>query len=102
MAKAAKATKEIPVVVTTTHRGVFFGFVPEGADLTQKTVRLTQAQMCVYWSSDVRGVLGLAATGPRKGCKIGPAIPALTLQDVTSIMEAAPEAAKAWRLSPWA
>ncbi len=90
--------KDIPLVVTTAHRGVFFGF---GRPTTNKTIRLTQAQMCVYWSSDVKGVLGLAAQGPTRGCKIGPPVPAMTLQDVTGVMEASDAAKTAWESQPW-
>lgn len=89
---------EIPLVVTTAHRGVFFGY---GKTTTNKTVRLEKAQMCVYWSADVKGVLGLAANGPTRGCKIGPPVPAMTLQDVTGVMEASEQAEKAWLAQPW-
>jgi hypothetical protein len=91
-------TNDVPLIVTTQHRGVFFGF---GKPSENKTIRLTNAQMCVYWSADVKGVLGLASTGPTKSCRIGPAVPAITLQDVTSITEASEEAAKAWASQPW-
>jgi hypothetical protein len=88
----------IPLVVTTAHRGVFFGF---GRPTTNKTIRLTNAQMCIYWSSDVKGVLGLAAKGPTADCKIGPPVPAMTLQDVTGVVEASDEARSAWGKQPW-
>jgi hypothetical protein len=86
------------LVVTTAHRGVFFGY---GQLTNEKTIRLTEARMCVYWSADVKGVVGLAATGPSKSCRIGPAAPAITLQDVTSIMEVSPEAEAQWKMQPW-
>jgi hypothetical protein len=89
---------KIPLVVTTSHRGVFFGY---GTPTTDKTIRLERARMCVSWSSDVKGVVGLAASGPTKTCRIGPAAPAITLQDVTSIMEASKEAEEQWNLQPW-
>lgn len=88
----------IPLVVTTAHRGVFFGY---GKPTENKIIRLEQAQMCVYWSTDVRGVVGLASKGPSKSCKIGPPAPAITLQDVTSVMEASKEAEAAWTAQPW-
>jgi hypothetical protein len=91
-------TGEVPLVVTTAHRGVFFGY---GEPTTKKTIRLRQAQMCVYWSADVKSVLGLAASGPNKNCRIGPSVPAITLQQVTSIMEVSEEAEKAWQEKPW-
>jgi hypothetical protein len=95
--KTAPTTK-VPLVVTTEHRGVFFGY---GVPTTEKVIRLEQARMCVKWTSDVRGVVGLAANGPTKDCRIGPAAPAITLQKVTSIMEVSPEAEAKWKLEPW-
>lgn len=89
-----------PVVVTTEHRGVFFGYL-EGEDAAAKTVAITEAQMCVYWSTDVQGVVGLAVTGPSKNCKVTPAAPRVTLQAVTAVMDATEEAAEAWRQRPW-
>ena len=90
--------KAVPLVVTTAHRGVFFGIgVPSDAP----TIRLTEARMCLQWSADVKGVLGLAATGPSSNCRVGPAVPAITLRDVTSVMEATPEATNKWATIIW-
>lgn len=89
---------QIPLVVTTAHKGVFFGY---GTPTKNKTIRIERARMCVSWSSDVKGVVGLASTGPTKGCRIGPAAPAIILQDVTSVMEASTEAETQWNLQPW-
>jgi hypothetical protein len=97
----AETSKTRPVVVTTEHRGVFFGHLTEDADRDSKTITLTGAQMCVYWSADVKGILGLAATGPVKGCKITKAVPRITLQAVTAVIDATDEAVKAWRDRPW-
>ena len=87
-----------PLVVTTAHRGVFFGY---GEPSTDKIIRLEQARMCVHWTEDVKGVVGLAANGPTKDCRIGPAAPAITLQDVTSIMEVSQAAEEKWNQQPW-
>jgi len=86
------------LVVTTAHKGVFAGY---GAPTTNKTIRLTDARMCVYWSSDVKGVVGLASDGPSSSCKVGPAAPAITIQDVTAVMEASQKAEEAWTKQPW-
>lgn len=88
------------VVVTTEHRGVFFGMLDTN-DETAKVVTIKDAQMCVYWSADVQGVLGLASTGPSKSCRVTPKVPKITLQGVTAVIEATPEAAKAWSERPW-
>jgi len=95
------AAKKRPVVVTTEHRGVFFGFLNGANQPTDTVVTITDAQMCVYWSADVQGVLGLAATGPSKDCKVTPKIPKITLQAVTSVMDATDDAVTAWQARPW-
>lgn len=96
--ETATPTLGLPVVVTTAHRGVFFGYVDGPAD--QKTIRLQRGRNCVHWSSATRGFVGLAVTGPAKGSRVGP--PAtLTLHDVTSVAEASAEAVKAWEEGAW-
>ena len=87
-----------PVVVTTAHKGVFFGYLDGAVD--GDTVRLTRARNCVYWSADMRGFMGLAVTGPGDGCRIGPAAD-IELRDITSIVEATPDAAERWEAAPW-
>jgi hypothetical protein len=89
-----------PVLVTTAHRGVFFGYL-DGDDDTGETIRLRRARLCVYWSSDMRGFMGLAAIGPSKQCRIGPAAD-IQLRHVTAIVEVTPEAVARFEAAPWA
>lgn len=91
--------KKVPLLVTTEHKGVFFGY---GIATTENIIRIEDARMCVYWSADVKGVLGLAQSGPTKGCRITPKVPSITLQKVTSVTEATLEAAEAWEKGHWA
>ena len=93
-------SKLTPVLVTTEFKGVFFGYV-NGNDWGTERLKLQNARMCVYWSSDVRGVLGLAATGPSKSCRIGPAVPAVTLVKITSVTEVSEESAAKFEGAPW-
>ncbi len=95
---AAKKTAERPVIVTTAHRGVFFGYAK---DVDGETIDLKRARLCVYWSQDVKGFMGLAAGGPTKSCRIGPAVPSITLRAITSVLAVSPEAVKAWEAAPW-
>jgi hypothetical protein len=90
---------ERPVLVTTAHRGVFFGYL-NGDDDGGTTVKLHRARNCIYWSADVKGFLGLAANGPTAGCRIGPAAD-IVLRDVTSVSEVTPEAAEKWGQEIW-
>ena len=87
-----------PVIVTTAHRGVFFGYAD---DISGETIRLERARLCVYWSTDMRGFMGLASAGPSKDCNIGP--PAtITLRAITAVVEIEnPEAVKRWEEAPW-
>lgn len=91
--------KRKPVLVTTAHRGVFFGYMSGKPD---KTVTLVRARCCIYWPAGTMGFLGLASDGPQKGSKIGPAVSTLTLYDVTSISAVEPAAVEAWEKAPWA
>ncbi len=89
--------KEIAVVVTTAHRGVFFGFTE---DYSGDSIALREGRNCLYWSADVKGFAGLAATGPTKSCRIGPAVD-IEIRNITSVMKATPEAVSAWQNAPW-
>lgn len=89
--------KDRAVLVTTQHKGVFFGYATETGG---STIKLLRARMCVYWSSDLRGILGLASAGPNKNCKVGPACD-MELRDITMVAECTPEAVVKWEASPW-
>lgn len=86
------------VVVCTDKRGVFAGILEQQED--GKAV-LSDARMCVYWSEDVRGVVGLAATGPTGRCRITRAAPRVELSGVTAVMDCTDGAREAWEAGPW-
>lgn len=90
-------TTERPVMVTTAHRGVFFGYAD---DTDGEIVKLKRARLCIYWSADVKGFMGLAANGPSKSCKIGP--PAdIDLRAITAVVSVTPDAVTKWEAAPW-
>ena len=86
------------VLVTTAHKGIFFGYASETSG---PTIRLRKARICVSWSADLRGFMGLAAYGPSSGCRIGPAAD-IEVRDITSVTEVSKEAVEKWEKSPWA
>lgn len=90
-------SKEIAVLVTTSHRGVFFGYTK---DYSEKTVELRAARNCIYWPVENKGFLGLASDGPVKGARVGPAAD-LVVHDVTSVAKVTEVAEKAWLAAPW-
>lgn len=89
---------ERAVIVTTEYRGVFFGYA-ENTD--GDIIKLSRARNCLYWSTDVKGFMGLAATGPTKGCRIGPPVN-IELRKITSVIEPTTDAIAAWEGAPWA
>ena len=88
------------VVVTTdaNRRGVFGGWLESHKG---DVVVLTDARMCVYWSAETRGVLGLASIGPQKGSKITPPVPRIEINGVTAVMDATEVARNAWESGLW-
>lgn len=94
---AKKKSSDRYVLVTTEHRGVFAGF----ADNTYgDVIKLREGRNCVYWSSALKGFLGLASYGPDSSCKIGPAAD-IELRKITSVVEVTPEAQAKWMNAPW-
>ena len=85
------------VLVTTAHRGVFFGYASK---TDGETIKLKRGRLCVYWPPATKGFMGLAAVGPLEGSRIGP--PAdIELRAITAVAECTPEAVKAWESAPW-
>lgn len=97
MDNKATGTQERAVLVTTAHRGVFFGYATETKG---ETIRLRAMRNCIYWSADVKGFLGLASSGPSAGCKIGPPADA-ELRNITAVVDVTPEAVAKWESQPW-
>ena len=92
-----KNVKERAVLVTTSHKGVFFGYAK---DTKGAVIKLRAARNCIYWPTDQKGFLGLASTGPVSGARVGPAAD-LELRDITSVAVCTPASVEAWEKAPW-
>lgn len=94
--------KGTPTIVTTKHRGVFFGYLVTRMD-EGRTVVLGRPRMCVYWHKSVNGILGLAVDGPNSQCRVTPSADGVVsrIVDVTSETTCTAEAAEAWECGPW-
>lgn len=99
----AKKIEERAVVICTAKRGVFFGYAPGSAQeiVERGSVTLSRARMCVYWSATTKGVLGLAASGPKEGSRIGPRVPELACGEVTAVLVCSAESVEAWEKGLW-
>lgn len=87
----AKKTTERPVIVTTEHRGVFFGYAD---DTSGDVIHLKRARMAIYWGT-TRGIFELAETGTTDKSKIS-ARADIELRKITAVMEVSPVAAEKW------
>jgi len=107
--KAQNIESGTPVVVTTDkdRRGIFFGTLiafhpaPDGEPEEKSSVELEDVRMAVFYSKATRGVLGLAANGPKEGSRITRCAPRVILDGVTMIAECSQEAVDAWDSEPW-
>lgn len=81
------------VIVTTTFRGIFFGYV-EGPTLGKDPIQLKGARMAIYWGT-TQGFMQLANTGPTPKSRIS-ARADVEVRNVTSILDCTPEAIEAW------
>ena len=98
--KAAPAHAGRPVLVTTSHRGVFFGYLnvdQAGPD----TLTLERCRNVLYWGQSVKGFLGLAASGPDKSCRIGPAADKTELRGITSVSDCSADAVEQFERGHW-
>lgn len=96
-----KTTKRIPVVITTKHRGVFFGYI-DPKEAGDEVLHVTDKRVCLYWPREVRGFLGLASDGPLSGSRVSKAVPEAFMRDVTDVVVCTPKAAERWEAGPWA
>jgi len=96
MATKKKVAKQAERFVLVTS-GVFGGYAK---DVSGETIKLRDARLCVYWSRDMKGFMGLASQGPSASCRIGP--PAdIELRNITAVVECDAEAVKKWEDAPW-
>ena len=79
-------------------RAVIIGDVDE-APVPGQPVTLRDARMVLYWSAQTGGLFGLAARGPREGCRITAAVSETTAtvwQEWLTVSDDAAEGLDAW------
>lgn len=84
-----------PILITTQHRGVFFGYVPEDQDMTARTMALKKARCAIYWATKT-GVAELASVGPNEKTRVGAEADIEAIHDITAVWAVTPEAEAAW------
>lgn len=99
--KKTESPNRIKVVITTKHRGVFFGEI-DRADVEKDVIEVHNKRNCLRWAGGLKGFIDLAVSGPNAACRVGPAAPQAWVRDVTDILLCTPEAAACWAAAPWA
>lgn len=102
-----------PVLVTTRHRGVFAGLIPDELfdSLTSEetiarlvanqdgvvlnSMPLREARMAIRWRK-LKGIMDLAHSGPNDDCLIGAPADVPLLKDITGIFAITDEAWEKW------
>ena len=83
------------VLITTSHRGVFAGQIPEDQDISAKSMPLKNARMAIYWGTS-RGVMQLCDTGPTEKSRISDPADISMLHDITAVFDITDKAWKKW------
>lgn len=85
------STQLRPVILTTEHRGVFFGYA---TDTSGSVIQLKDARMAIRWRTK-RGLIELAEIGPNAqsiiSCKAD-----IEVRKVTAVIEVSEAAQKVW------
>jgi len=84
-----------PIIITTEHRGVFFGYVEDDTNLKEKTQSLKDARMAIRWRT-TKGIAELAETGPNDESIIGSKADVPVIHNVTAVFFVSKEAEEKW------
>lgn len=91
----AGGVDSVPVLVTTAHRGVFFGYAPASQlQRDSDVIDLERARMAIYWGT-TKGVMQLCETGPTEKSRISSRAN-VHLRAVTAVFSVTPEAVAKW------
>lgn len=82
---------ERPVIICTTHRGVFFGYA---TNTSGDSISLRSARMAIRWGT-TKGVMELAETGPTPSSEIS-ARADIEIRGITAVFEVTPTAVAKW------
>lgn len=82
-----------PVIVTTSHRLIAFGYAE---DTSGDTITLKDARCVLYYTTETGGFFGLASRGPASGSRLSAKTPEIELRSVTSVQQCSDEAVKVY------
>ena len=86
------------VLITTKHRGVFAGEIPDDQDLSVQAMPLKNARMAIRFGT-TKGLMQLCETGPTDNSKISAPADIPMLHDITAVFAITEEAWGKWQTS---
>lgn len=84
------------ILITTQHRGVFAGEVPDDQDIAAKAMALQNARMAIYWGT-TKGLMELCETGPTNKSRISAPADIPMLHDITAVFDITDAAWAKWQ-----
>jgi hypothetical protein len=91
-----KGTEMKNILITTKHRGVFFGRVADEEPIDGEHIHnVKSAKMAIRFGTD-RGVVQLAETGPTESSRISAKADMPIIRDVTAVFSVTDDAAQKW------
>ena len=92
-----KQKKPVIICCGQTGRAVIFGWVDEIPE-PETITTIHDARMVLYWPVECRGLLGLAADGPKQGLKLTSTVPMVkdTARQVVAVSKEAGKDLKSW------
>lgn len=88
-------------VVTNSHRGVYYGVLPDDYKDGDKVIRMTKLRHVFRWVGS-QGIGELVTKGPGAGSKIGPECPEVVITDVANVWFVTdPKVRKTWDDQGW-
>ena len=91
-----------PVLVTTTERGIYFGWTD---DPNAEIIRLERCRHVFHYTRNPershRGVYGLATVGPHEGSKVGPPVSVQRIRNIQNVVDVDEVALPSWESISW-
>ena len=85
------------VVAVSKHKDVMFGYVEDSFELgVDERVILKKSRQCLYFPTEQRGFMSLAAKGPVGCCELSMECPETTLLGTVRLCLCTEEAEKKW------
>lgn len=93
---------KVAVLITTSHRGVYFGYIDESDIDTRPTLRVSNMRHVYYWAKGLAGIYELPTKGPPNGSRLtATPVPEISIDAVANVAPCTPEAIERFENGTW-